>query len=160
MAIKKKLSGSQYKKIREIKSRGLTPAYSARLIRGVKQGKSQQQARGHQVGEARIRREREREQNEGLSNAEDRSVRNWYQKHFNPTERNDKPTEEDIIEFAQGRGIEAFRQYQKTWNDAKRQYNQELRKGTWVAGRTNVLEILTEQARVRPEGDISWLYYH
>lgn len=160
MALKPKLSGSQYKKIRAIKARGLSASYEARLIRGVRQGKTQQQARGHKPGEARQRAEYQREQNEGLSNSEDASVRNWYNKRFNPFEHGEKPDEEAVVEFARDRGVAAFRVYQKQWNAARSNYTKELKSGTWASRGIGELERLTELARVRPQGDRPWLYYH
>lgn len=160
MAKSKKLSGSQYKKIRDIRSRGLSPSYEARLIRGVKQGKSRQQARGHKPGEARQRAEYQREQNEGLSNSEDASIRNWYNKRFNPVGFKEIPSEEDVIEFAREKGIADFRQYQKTWNAARSTYVHELKSGAYASRGKGYLDMLTEMARVRPRGDIEWLYYH
>lgn len=160
MATSKKLSGSQYRKIRDVKARGLSSSYTARVIRGIRKGKSVQEARGHKPGEARQRAEYQREQNEGLSNAEDLSVRNWYEKRFNPLGFKEIPTDEDVIEFARERGIEAFRVYQKMWNAASATYVKEIKAGTWASRGIGYLEYLTEQARVRPEGDKEWLYYH
>lgn len=160
MASSKKLSGSQYRKIREIKARGFSESYAARLIRGVKKGKTRQEARGHRPGEARQRAEYQRQENEGLSNAEDASVRNWYEKRFNPLGFKEIPTDEDVIEFARARGIAAFREYQRMWNAARATYVKELKAGTWTSRGIGYLEYLTEQARVRPEGDREWLYYH
>jgi hypothetical protein len=160
LARKPKLSGSQYRKIRDIRARGLSPAYEARLIRGVQQGKTQQQSRGHRPGEARQRAEYQRQMNEGLSNSEDVSVRNWYNKHFNPRGSDKIPTEDDVVEFARAQGIADFREYQKTWNAARRAYVRELKAGTWASRGLGYLETLTEMARVRPTGGIEWLYYH
>jgi hypothetical protein len=156
----KKPSRSQSKKIRAIKAKNYSPAYEKRLIRGILKGKSTQEARGHKPGEARQRREFQREQNEGLSNAEDASIRNWYVKRFNPHERKSYPTEEDVIEFARESGIEAFRAYQHTWNAARSTYVREQKSGTYASRGEQYLEYLTEQARVRPQGDREWLYYH
>lgn len=129
-------------------------------MRGVLQGKSRQQSRGHRPGEARQRAEYQREQNEGLSNAEDASVRNWYEKRFNPFGFKEIPTDEDVIEFARASGIESFRAYQKTWNAARLTYVRELKAGTYASRGLGYLDELVEQARVRPEGDREWLYYH
>jgi hypothetical protein len=156
----KKLSGAQYRKIRAIKSRGLSASYAARLIRGIKAGKTQQEARGHHRGEARERREREREELGGLSRAEEQSVRNWYNKRFNPHGSDKSPDEETVVEYAQQQGIERFRSYQHTWNEARRTYAAELKRGIYASRGLGYLEMLTEMARVRPEGDTTWLYYH
>lgn len=160
MASSKKLSGSQYRKIREVKARGLSASYTERVIRGIKKGKTVQQSRGHRPGEAKQRAAYQREQNEGLSNAEDLSVRNWYEKRFNPRDAKEIPSDEDVLDFARSRGMDVFRQYQKTWNAARAAYARELKAGTWASRGIGYLDYLTEQARVRPEGDREWLYYH
>lgn len=124
------------------------------------QGKSRQQSRGHRPGEARERAEYQREQNEGLSTSEDKSVRHWYETRFNPHGLKEIPTDEDVIEFARDSGIVLFRAYQKTWNAARSTYVRELKAGKWASRGLGYLDYLTEQARVRPQGDREWLYYH
>ena len=157
----KKPTRSQAKKIRLVKAKNYSPAYEKRLIRGILKGKSAvQEARGHKPGEARQRAEYQRKENEGLSNAEDASVRNWYNKRFNPIGFKEIPTEEDVIDFARAQGIAAFRAYQATWNAARSTYLKELKTGMYASRGIGYLNMLTEQARVRPEGDEQWLYYH
>ena len=95
-----------------------------------------------------------------MSNAEDASVRNWYNKRFNPIGFKEIPTEEDVIDFARAQGIAAFRAYQATWNAARSTYLKELKTGMYASRGIGYLNMLTEQARVRPEGDEQWLYYH
>jgi len=156
----KKPTKKQAAQIRSIRDKGYSPSYEKRLIRGVLQGKSRQAARGHKAKEHISRAEYQREQNEGLSNSEDRSIRNWYEKRFNPNGFKDIPTDVDVLDFARQSGIAAFRRYQKTWNAARSTYLQELKKGTYASRGIGYLDYLTEQARVRPQGDREWLYYH
>ena len=160
MGTSKKPTRTQAKKIREVKARGFSAAYEKRLIRGILKGRSRQEARGHQPGEARQRAQYQREQNEGLSNAEDASIRNWYNKRFNPYGFKDIPTEDDVIDFARDQGIADFRSYQKTWNAARAVYVKEQKAGTYASRGLGYLDYLVDQARVRPAGDREWLYYH
>ena len=160
MASTKKPTRKQAKEIRAVKAKGFSKSYEQRLVRGIVQGKSRQEARGHRPGEARQRAEFQREQNEGLSNAEDASIRNWYEKRFNPYGFKEIPTDEDVLEFARSKGIEYFRSYQKTWNAARSTYLRELKEGSWASRGLQYLDTLVDMARVRPEGDREWLYYH
>lgn len=160
MAREKKPSGAQFKKIRAIKAKHYSASYEKRLIRGVLSGKSRQQARGHHVGEHRERAAREREENEGLTVAEIKSVRHWYEVRFNPNGREGVPDVEDVIDFARSEGISHFREYQKTWNEARRVYIKELANGTYASRGMGHLEALTDMAGVRSHGGVEWLYYH
>lgn len=150
---------AQQRRIKEIRSRGLSASYEKRLIRGVLQGKTRQEARGHHAGEARERRERERAENNGISHSEERSIRKWYER-FNPNDRKTEPDVEDVIQFARDEGIEKFREYQKVWNAARRTYLRELKNGTYESRGLPYLEMLTDMAGIRSHGDIQWLYYH
>lgn len=160
MATAKKPSGAQFKKIRAIKAKHYSASYEKRLIRGVLSGKSRQQARGHHVGEARERRQREREENEGLSVSEIRSIRHWYDTRYNPNSRDGVPDVEAVIDFAREEGLPQFREYQKTWNEARRVYIKELARGTYASRGMGYLETLTDMAGVRSHGGVEWLYYH
>lgn len=118
-------------------------------------GKTRQQARGHTAREHVTRAEREREEH-GLSVAEMRSIRSWYNGQFNPLGQ-EKVDVEEIIDFARDQGFAWFQNYREVWNAQRRRYKRELNSGEWASMGEAHLEYLAALADV-PETD--WLYYH
>lgn len=167
MAQSPRLTSTQRRRIREIKARHLSAAYEKRLIRGVKQGKTRQESRGHRPGEAARRRAFQREQNEGLSTPEIKSIRKWYAtfSHYYKQSgegglKTDIPDVEDIIDFARDEGMPKFREYRKVWDAQRKDFIRDVKNGTWASKGIAHLELITTLANVRPRGDIEWLYYH
>ena len=136
----------------------LSPNYIKRLERGLLKGKTVQQARGHQPGEARVRRERreEREENAGLTNAQVQEI-------FAFGERRNFEIKEseldgwDYVEAAQRSGYAWFRNYRKIWQAARTTYLDEAASGRYASRGLGYLQDLTDRAKA---DDISWLYYH
>lgn len=159
MANPPKLTKKQRAAVAEIRAKKYSASYEKRLIRGVQSGKTRQQSRGHVVKEHVVRKERERERNEGLSSSEIKSIRNWYSK-FNPDNRKPIPDVEDVIDFARQEGYQNFKTYRQTWNAARSVYLRELKAGTYESRGLGYLEMLTDMANVRSHGSIEWLYYH
>lgn len=136
----------------------LSEKYKKRLERGLLQGKTAQEARGHKPGEARVRRERreQREENGGLTNDQVREV-------FAFGERRNFEVKEseldgwDYVNAAQASGYSWFRKYRKIWEAARRTYLDELRSGRYASRGLGYLTDLTNRANAE---DVSWLYYH
>ena len=141
------------------KPRDFKAEYARRIARALEKGKTRQQARGHKAHEHIERREREKSQNEGLTNDQVRSIRKWYSR-FNPNQRKPEPDIEDVIDFAREQGYPQFGEYRKVWDAARRTYLREQSKGTYSSRGLSYLEMLTDMAGVRSHGDIEWLYYH
>jgi len=160
MARSPKLTKRQAAEIKRIKAAGYSASYEQRLIRGVKQGKTRQEARGHKAQEYVIRKEREKQRNEGLTNSQIKSIATWYQTKFNPRQLKEEPTLENVYEFARQEGFEKFKTYRSAWNAARKKYEQELSDGTWSSRGLGYLDLLYEMADLSPHGDITWLYYH
>lgn len=135
--------------------RVLSPAYAKRIASALARGKTVQEARGHRPGEARARKVREREQH-GISSYDEKSIRHWVNYSFNPHNWKDIDADE-VIEWAQQHGYEAYRLYRDTWWDARRTYLRELRAGEYETRQIGYLEAITATAGVE---DLSWLYYH
>lgn len=130
----------------------LSPAYRRRIERALAQGKTRQQARGHKAQEHVYRREREREENEGLSRAEEASIRAWCDRYRNETRET-----EDVVEEAQQRGYAWFQNYRAVWNSARRAYLRETADGSYASRGLQYLKMLADAASV---DEMSWLYYH
>ena len=129
----------------------LSPAYRKRLERALAKGKTRQEARGHRAGEARVRKQREREAY-GISGADLKAIEAWEARY-----RNEGRSLDDLVEFAISNGYDAFVKYRETWNAARRLYLKELKNETYSSRGLQYLEMLTAQAGVT---EISWLYYH
>ena len=96
-----------------------------------------------------------------LSSDQLRAIRRWHIK-FNPMGFKDVPTLEDLIDFARERGYAAFERYRDTWNAVRADYLAAIKSKSLTKYGTLGRDIqkLTTQARVRPQGDEQWLYYH
>lgn len=138
----------------EPKPRDFKAEYARRIARATGAGKTRQQARGHRAGEARERKQRERE-TYGVAGSERDSITRWYHR-FNASGFKTVDLE-DIIDFARENGYGAFQTYRDTWNAARKQYVAELKSGDYVNREEAYLIDLTTQAGA-PE--LSWLYYH
>jgi hypothetical protein len=142
------------------KPRDFKAEYARRIASAQARGKTRQAARGHKHQEHIARREREIEQNEGVSNSQVRSIRNFYSRWLGHSKK-DIPDQEQMIDFAREVGYPQFVEYRKTWDAARRVYLRELSKGTYSSRGLDYLEMLTDQAGVRgQDDDIKWLYYH
>jgi hypothetical protein len=147
------------RKTRQTKPRDYKAEYARRIANAVKKGKTRQAARGHKVHEHIERREREKEQNEGLTNDQIRSIRDWY-KRFNPNAKKSEPDVEDVIDFARQEGYDKFGEYRKTWGAARRVYLREQSNGKYSSRGEGYLQMLADMAGVMSVGSIEWLYYH
>lgn len=125
--------------------------YAKRIARATTKGKTRQQARGHRAGEARERKEREREEF-GLSSSEIRAIQAWCGRYNNESRDVD-----EVIERAASSGYQWFQNYRDVWNAARRTYLREQKAGTYASRGLGYLEMLTANAEAE---DISWLYYH
>lgn len=136
----------------------LSEKYRKRLERGLLQGKTVQEARGKRAGEAQIRRqrEREREENAGLTNAQVQEI-------FQFGERRSFEIKEseldgfDYVEAAQRSGWRWFVNYRRIWEAARSTYLKEMATGKWASRGEGYLTYLTDEAKAV---DVSWLYYH
>lgn len=133
----------------------LSPKYRQRIERALAQGKTRQQARGHRPGEARERREREREEI-GVAGS-DRDAIRAFLRRFNPFGFKDIPSEEDLTDQVRENGYSWFQNYRMVWDQARRKYLAELKAGTHVSRGMGYLEFLASEAEA-PE--VQWLYYH
>jgi hypothetical protein len=132
----------------------LTPAYRRRIERALAQGKTRQEARGHHAGEARERREREREER-GIASSDRKSIEAWFRR-WNTGEKKELQLEE-LLEWVSENGYPAFQNYRDTWNAARRTYIAEMKGGVWASRGLGYLESLADTAGVP---DASWMYYH
>ncbi len=146
-------------KTRSAKPRDFKAEYARRIANALKKGKTRQAARGHKPQEHIERREREKEQNEGLTNDQIRSIRRFYQR-FNPNAKKPEPDVEEVIDFAREQGYPRFVEYRKTWDAARRVYLRELSTGKYSSRGEGYLTMLADMAGVMSHGDIQWLYYH
>lgn len=153
---KPRLSKKQREQIAAIRRKGYSAAYEKRLIRGVEQGKSRQQSRGHVAHEHVIRKEREREANEGITRNEVRSIQNFLSR-FDPKKIKGVPNEETLVDFVRENGYDKFVEYRKVWDATRRNYLRELKNGTYASRGIEFLDMLVVQA---PVSDRIWYFYH
>lgn len=132
--------------------------YERRIKNAAKKGVSKQKARGHKKGEHRERKEREIEER-GLSSQQEKTISGWYMRTYNPASYGDdvRADLEDILEMVRSEGYEAFTQWRKTWDAARRTYLQELEDGSYASRGEVYLEFLSVESG---RSDVSWLYYH
>lgn len=141
------------------KPRDFKAEYARRIANATSKGKTRQQARGHVAQEHVFRKQREIEENEGLTRDNVKRIRSWYST-FNPGHK-EIPDVENVIDFAREEGYDKFKTYRKVWDQARRTYLREQSKGTYASRGLGYLEMLTDMAGVRgQEDDIKWLYYH
>jgi hypothetical protein len=107
-------------------------AYARRIERALARGKSLQQARGHKPREHVDRAAREREEH-GLSNYDERAIRNFVRHSFDPkgVKRADP---EEFIEHFREVGFEKFQHYRAVWWKARRRYLGEVKVNPGLAG--------------------------
>lgn len=125
--------------------------YARRIASAKARGKTRQEARGHRPGEARQRREREREEF-GLSSSEIRSITAWCDRY-----KNEGRDTDEVVSEAASNGYDWFKNYRDVWNAARRTYLREQAAGTYASRGLGYLEMLASMSEV---SDIAWLYYH
>ena len=141
------------------KPRDFKTEYARRIASATARGKTRQQARGHVAQEHVVRKQREIEENEGLTRDQVFRIRAWYEKNTNGLKI--VRDVEKVIDFAREEGYAQFKEYRKTWDAARRTYLREQSKGTYISRGLGYLEMLTDMAGVRgQDDDIKWLYYH
>lgn len=95
-----------------------------------------------------------------LTSSQVKVIVNWYENKFNQYGLKGIPSEEDLIEFAQERGYDGFKDYRKIWDAARATYLKENDDGTYESRGYGYLVQLTDMAKVSPQGEEQWLYYH
>jgi hypothetical protein len=95
-----------------------------------------------------------------LTSSQVKVIRNWHATKFNPHGFKEIPTEEELVEFAQERGYFGFKDYRKIWDAARSTYVKEVADDVYISRGYQYLVELTDMAKVRPEGEEQWLYYH
>lgn len=117
----------------------------------MKRGKPRQAARGHKPREHVARKEREIEE-EGLSRAQQETIRKWYGNKYNPHDSLGRADYDDVLELARSDGYEAFKTFRATWEAARRDYQ---KPGYKDKGPGYLLEIALNAG----VPDVTWLYY-
>jgi hypothetical protein len=152
--------------IKSVKAHGYSPAYEARLIRGIrkarKSGKkpTRQSARGHKKAEHIERKQKELAKNK-ITGSQIEAVKSFLRRFNNPLYKG-VPDEADLVNFIRNEGYPRFVEYRKTWDKYRTEYLGAQRRGELGAKGSlgyNMDEIVA-QAGVAPRGDDKWLYYH
>lgn len=95
-----------------------------------------------------------------LTSSQIKVITNWHETKFNPHGTRGVPDLDELIEFSQDRGYQGFKDYRRIWDAARANYLKEQDAGTWESRGFGFLVELTTMAKVRPEGEEQWLYYH
>lgn len=133
----------------------LSENYRKRIERGLRKGKSLQEARGKRKGE-HLERKRQSGQGPGIGDARERFIFQWFaMRDFEIADWTGDPVEQTKI--AVTRGWAWFEAYRKTWEAVRANYLKELREGRYASRGMGYLDHLLAQTGV-PE--YSWLYYH
>lgn len=143
--------------IKEIKAKGYSKAYEARLIRGARKGKTRQQARGKPKAEHKVRKEREKIRLGGLTGEQIKIIIRWVKEKFNPQGYREVPTEEQLVEWARANGYQEFKVYRATWEAARKVYKREQADGTYESRGLGYLYQLQGLTKL---DNYEWLYYH
>lgn len=139
-----------------VKPRDFKAEYARRIARALAQGKTRQQARGHKAHEHIERAERERERNEGLTNAQIRTVFDWaVRRNFEIHDDFSDPLE--LVEETKSRGYDWFKLYRRSWEAWRRSYLRRQARGLPYEAQRSVESM---EAEVEGVPEISWLYYH
>lgn len=152
--------------IKSVKAHGYSPAYEARLIRGIRKARKQgrkptrQLARGHKKQEHIIRKQKEIERNK-ISSSQIDAVKSFLRRFNSPLYKN-VPDEADLVDFVRENGYARFVEYRKTWDKYRQEYLTARRKHELNAQESlgYNLDSIVVEAGVRPRGDMEWLYYH
>lgn len=139
------------------KPRDYKAEYAKRIERAMAKGLSRQRARGHQVQEHIIRKERREEFEEtGLYSHQIKTIFQWATKRqFQIHDADQDPL--DVVEWAKSVGYEAFKEYRKVWDAARRTYLREVKNKVYASRGLGYLQMLADNAGV---DELSWLYYH
>lgn len=133
----------------------LSQSYKKRIERGLLQGKSLQQSRGHKPQE-HVERKLKEIARFGLTKPQLRSIREFHARRQGQIHDHDFDLDE-LIDITVTNGFDWFLNYRSIWNAARATYITELRRGSYISRGLGYLTELTESSKA-PE--VSWLYYH
>ena len=107
-------------------------ALKAKRSAAARKGVATRKANADRRREEASQQQKSKSEPKRLTAAQVKVIENWYNNKFNPIAFKEVPTEEDVIEFAQVRGYDGFKQYRKIWDAARALFLQQMKDGSYI----------------------------